>query len=173
MVLKSPWLQEGQFPFILWHTEILFEHFLKAEETFQEEHKQNLNLQIAKQCNSFLKFTHDQIRPCYGTRPRPCGRLHFPKMATPPSVLSRIVPMTILWHTSFWEMGFMFHLPESGQACDFEGSNAMWLNLGHKKMTHFVSGSYGMHALGTYLRYLLLYNKSPPNFSIYISVSLS
>lgn len=60
----------GQFSFILWHAEVFLEYFLKADETLQKEHKQTLNFKIAKQYKSFLKFTHEHVRACYGTKPK-------------------------------------------------------------------------------------------------------
>ena len=138
MVLRSLWLQEGQFPFILWHAEISFRHFLKAEEIFQEEHKQNLHFKIAPKNKSFLKFTHEHFKPCYGTRPKShvagCVLQRWPQYHFSS-------PMLFPW--------WYFDIPpfERRDLCSIFlnldrlvtlwGSNVMWLSPGHKKWYNF------------------------------------
>lgn len=84
--------QEGKLPLILWRAEKLFGHLLKVEEAH------NIKFKISKQHKSFLKLTHEHIRPCYRT----CGTLPCPKMDT--SLLAHTPPVMVCWHLSILPM---------------------------------------------------------------------
>ncbi|XP_053434152.1 akirin-1-like [Nycticebus coucang] len=66
----SSWIKKDQPTFTLRQVGIICERLLKDyEDKIREEYEQVLNTKLAEQYESFVKFTHDQIMPRYGTRP--------------------------------------------------------------------------------------------------------
>uniref|UniRef100_H3ANC6 Akirin 1 n=1 Tax=Latimeria chalumnae TaxID=7897 RepID=H3ANC6_LATCH len=63
-------VKRDQPTFTLRQVGVLCERLLKDhEEKIREEYEQILNLKLAEQYESFVKFTHDQIMRRYGARP--------------------------------------------------------------------------------------------------------
>ncbi|XP_064408328.1 akirin-1 [Latimeria chalumnae] len=66
----TPSVKRDQPTFTLRQVGVLCERLLKDhEEKIREEYEQILNLKLAEQYESFVKFTHDQIMRRYGARP--------------------------------------------------------------------------------------------------------
>ncbi|KAM7044490.1 akirin-1-like [Molossus nigricans] len=67
---SSSWMKEDQPIFTLKRVGIICEHLIKGyEDKIREEYEQILNIKLAEQYESFVKFTHDRIMRQCGTRP--------------------------------------------------------------------------------------------------------
>lgn len=83
--------------------------FLKSRGDITEGVQTNPWFQNSKTTQIFLKMDMWVSQAVlWDKAKKPCGKLCFPKMDTTPSLFPRAIPMVIIWHSSFWEMGSMF-----------------------------------------------------------------